>query len=225
MSAVSGRRRTILGLAAGVAVCAAVALVVLLPDDPRDETVTGDEAATAFVEAWAASKWGTYHVESTFRREMADGSELVDGVVLSQDPPDFVRLQFGGVDARIDDKPVLCPADPDGEGTMLCTKGETETTYEELVEAELGRWDNYFFEGDLPLYSVHTSGDGCFDLSLTIVYPEPPYGNAARFCFDEATGAMVFARVERDEGTDTTEAVEIRAQVRAADLALPGLRE
>lgn len=215
----------VLGLAAGAAVCVAIAVTVVLLDSPGEQTITGDQAAMAFVDDWEASKWGTYHVESTFRREMADGSELVDGVVLSQDPPDFVRLQFGGVDARIDDKPVLCPSDPDGAGTMQCTKGETETTYEELVAAEVARWDDYFFEGDFPLYAVETTGDGCFDLTLTIVYLEPPYGNAARFCFDEATGAMVFARVERDEGTDTTEAVEIRSQVRSADLALPGLRE
>ncbi len=206
------------------AIVAAVAVVVVLSDDD-DQTLRGDEAASTFVESWEASKWGTYHVESTFRREMADGSELVDGVVLTQDPPDFIRIQFGGVDARIDDKPVLCPGDPERAGTMECVKGETETTYGELVEAEVGRWDNYFFEGSFPLYAVEAEGNGCFDLSLTIAYPEPPYGNAARFCFDDATGAMIFARIERDEGTDTTEAVEVRAQVRAADLVLPGLRE
>jgi hypothetical protein len=67
---------------------------------------------------------------------------------------------------------------------------------------------------------VVADGD-CFELSQVRPLPAPPYGTAARFCFDDETGAITYIRVERDEATDVTEATSVRAEVRDSDLRPP----
>ena len=56
---------------------------------------------------------------------------------------------------------------------------------------------------------------------LSHLYPSPPYGDRARFCFDRATGAPTRREIHRREGTDVQEAVEVRGVVVAADFRLP----
>jgi hypothetical protein len=196
-----------------------VAVLVMSGWESEPDPITGDEAEAMFVAAWERSERGTYYVESTFLRVMADGRELESPVEVVRRPPDYLRFQFGGVDGRLGGRPVVCTSDPDG--VVACDLARTPPVpHDDLVDEVMSRWEGYF-EGDVPLYRVSTEGDGCFDLRLARFELEPPYGTYARFCFDEATGAVTETEIRREEGTDFVEAVQVRAQVSDADFQLP----
>ena len=219
-STLVARRFRTLGWATtgGVVAGAALGLLVIVSWDIEPETVSGDAAAADFVAAWDRSLRGTYYVASEFHRTTPNGN--LDSVhELARRPPDVVRRQFGGLAGRIGDHPIMCSTDPDEQ--VSCIRGDVELDpYEESVEDEVARWDDYF-DGQVPLYRVETRGDGCFDLTLTQMFPAPPYGRYARFCFDDATGAIVYSEIRKDEGTDVQEAIEVRSAVTDADFALP----
>lgn len=212
------RRRTVMLAAAG-GVLSGLALTAVMASNwrPEPEPVTGDPAEEAFVAAWERSRLGTFYVASEFHRTTPNG-ELESVHEVAQRPPDVVRREFGGIEGRIGNRSISCTLDPDDR--ERCTQGGADLPpYDEEVAEEVARWDNYFV-GSVPLYRVEMHEDGCFDLSLTRLSPSPPYGNWARFCFDDATGAMVYAEVHRDEGTDLLEAIEVRSSVSDADLAI-----
>lgn len=216
---VSRRRRTLGWATAGGVVCgAALSLLVIVTWDVEPETISGDAAVADFVSSWERSLRGTYYVASEFHRTTPNGK--LDSVhELAQRPPDIVRRQFGGLAGRIGDHPIICNADP--EEQVSCVRGDVQLDpYDQTVEDEVARWDDYF-EGAVPLYRVETEGDGCFDLTLAQLFPSPPYGRYARFCFDDATGAIVYSEIRKDEGTDVQQAVEVRSTVTDADFALP----
>jgi hypothetical protein len=214
---VSRHRLPVLAAAGGVIAGLALTALIVADWGPEPETVTGEAAEQAFVAAWERSRLGTYYVAREIRRTTPSG-ELESVHELAQRPPDVMRRQFGAVDGRIGNRPITCTVDP--EDQERCAQGSGELpSYEDEVAEEIARWDNYFV-GTVPLYWVEMRADGCFDLRLTRLSPSPPYGNWSRFCFDEATGAMVYAEIHRDEGTDLLEAVEVRAQVSDADFAV-----
>lgn len=69
------------------------------------------------------------------------------------------------------------------------------------------------------LYRVGVAPEaGCFELFQKILYPDPPYGSYATFCFDPDTGAMT--KLERHLANDVVEtlkAVRVVTQVGPAD--------
>jgi hypothetical protein len=196
------------------------AVSVVLVSGWRSEPVVteGPEAAEAFVDAWARSRLETYYVRSEVQRTTPNG-ELASELEVAQRPPDVVRRQYGGLWGRQGDRTVSCTVD-DREVATCGPGDETLPPYEDEVAEEVSRWAAYV-EGDHPLYRVSTTGDGCFDLRLTRLYPEAPYGTDTQFCFDPATGAMISSRIVREEGTDVMTAVEVRAEVTDADFVLP----
>jgi hypothetical protein len=203
---------------AGAVVGVAVAAVIVTGwDDARPPD--HEEAAAAFLAAWERSATGTYVVRSDFHRETALGGRLDEVVEVTQRPPDVLVRQHGGISGRVDDERVSCRADPAGE--VSCEPAApVQESYADGVARQLAEWRSYL-EGDPhPLYRVRGGDDGCFDLRLTRADPLPPYGRAATFCFDDSSGALRYERIERDEGTDVTEAVEIRTVVRDGDFAL-----
>jgi hypothetical protein len=209
-----------LGLGAGV-----TAAIIWAGDDDEpalDPVAEHEEAAGAFLMAWHRSRSGTFVVRSDFHRETARGGELDSEVLLVQRPPDYLLHQFGGVEGRLDDRVVGCDPDPDGQAVCRPTGDELETSYDDKVADEVATFVSYFAGEDHPLYRVRRADAGCFDLTLTGLQASPPYGEKARFCFDDATGALTYVRIERPEGTDVTEAVEIRTDVRDDDFQLTG---
>jgi hypothetical protein len=206
------------GTTGGVVAGAAMALLVVTTWEVPEDTIGGDEAAARFVAAWERSMRETYYVASEFRRTTPNG-ELEGIHEIAQRPPDQVIRQFGGLNGRIGDHPILCTSDP--EERVSCVRGDVELEpYDQTVDDAVVQWGHYF-EGEPPLYRVQTAGDGCYDLRLVQVFPSPPYGRNARFCFDDATGAIVYSEVRKDEGTDVRSAVEVRSAVSAGDFALP----
>jgi hypothetical protein len=196
-----------------------VVVSALLVTAWRDEPVVtdGPEAASAFLDAWERSRLETYYVRSEVMRTTPNG-ELESELEVAQRPPDVVRRQYGGLWGRQGDRTISCAVDP--KGGAPCGPGEeTRPPYEEEVADEVARLEAYVV-GSHPLYRVTTTGDGCFDLVLTQLFPDPSYGTDARFCFDDETGAMISNRIVREEGTEVMEAVEVRAEVDERDLAL-----
>ena len=79
----------------------------------------------------------------------------------------------------------------------------------------------HLVSGDHPAYTVTRADAGCFELTLGYVYPSPPYGLSARFCFDAATGAPMQVRVDQGEGVvDDTVTTSVRTDVGPADLVV-----
>lgn len=207
----------------GAALCVPVALVDPAPDDttaPVPIPAVDPRAADAFLDAWRESRTGTWRVEATFTRELADGRSLRAAVVTVQRPPDRLEVGLGSVEGRRDGERFACSAADDGE--LRCRAAETTLTYEEEVEREIGRLAALVREraDRLALYTVAHRGS-CFDLRLRFSYPAAPYGDEAMFCFDDETGALTRTEIRRPEGVDRTVADEVDAVVSAEDLRSP----
>ncbi len=177
-----------------------------------------------FVDAWEQSRRGTFVMSAEFVRTTTDGRELRSTVEWVQRPPDRLIVQFGSASGELDGRPVGCTTD--GGGFYRCGEGEPGAAdFDEALAAELAVLRTYV-EGDAPLYRVTEDSRAiehraCFDLELDRPIVSPPYGERARFCFDDDTGAPIFLRVERVEATDVTEATDVRAEVTDGDLEPP----
>lgn len=222
------------GVAAGALVAGALIALGVLDDEPGGPAVPTDETggagdraadeggpraedADAFLAAFERSRLGTFVVESTLERTFPGGTGFTAETSVAQDPPDRLERSLGSVTARLGDDVTLCRITETGR--YRCTAGRAERSYRDLVDDEVEALATYL-GGDLPLYSVTADGD-CFDLAQMRPLPAPPYGTAARFCFDDETGALVLLRIERDEAVDVTEATSVTGEVRAGDLRPP----
>lgn len=173
------------------------------------------EAADAFVEAWERSRNGTFVTISEIDRTTAAGGELGLTLVVAQRPPDVVRAGGGSVTGTVEGLRLGCDTDPDGE--LLCLGTEVAgRDHDARVAREIEILRTYV-DGDRPLYRVTDDGD-CFALRLALPLPSPPYGTAARFCFDPETGAHADMRIERAEGTDVVTLVQVSGTVTDDDL-------
>lgn len=222
------------GLVAGALAAGAVVASGVLDGGDGGSDAGGEDAtavaeqraadAVAFVEAYERSRTGTYVVASVFERTFPDGNGFTSSAAIAQRPPDRVERRLGSVTARVDGRVVLCSTT--GEGRYRCQSGRSRRSYRTIVEREVDTLRGYV-EGDVPLYAVDADeagspeGQDCFDLEQVRSLPAPPYGTAARFCFDDETGALVLLRLERDEATDVTTAMSVRATVRDRDVEPP----
>ena len=186
-------------------------------DQADGEVAQRAEDAEAFLAAYERSRLGTFVVESTLERTFPGGTSFSAETSVAQDPPDRLERSLGSVTARRGSEVTLCRVTE--AGRYRCTTGRAERSYRGLVADEVEALASYL-EGALPLYSVTANGD-CFDLAQVRPLPAPPYGTAARFCFDEETGALTLLRIERDEAVDVTEATAVTGDVRAGDLRPP----
>jgi len=219
------RRLALAGAIAGL-VLVVVGLAVFRDADddnghPKDTTTTSfpasRAAAESFVDAWRRSLTGTYLLATRFEREIDGEVRFESEGVTVQRPPDRVVTGGGNVDARLGGRRIACATDPDG--TLRC-RDAPAADYEDFVAEGVDRVADLVL-GPRPLYAVALRGDDCFRLRLRFVFAAPPYGEAARFCFDAETGALVELAVGHAEAIDRTEAVELRARVTDADLELP----
>jgi hypothetical protein len=206
--------RLIVAVALAALAGAAVAAFAL---QPSRGPLRGEAAADAFLGAWARSRRGTYAVESTFERELPDGRRLLAETHLVQRPPERLSVGFGTAEGTLDGHVVRCSTAPDGG--YQCVEGPVARDYDAAVDDELDRLRPYVL-GSPALYAVERDPSGCFRLRLALRYPSPPYGDAARFCFDEDSGAPTLTEIVRPEATDRTRATVVRP-VRDADLQLP----
>jgi len=200
-------------LAAGVA-----AFVIGTPAS----SLRGEPAARALLDTWRESRNAIFVVDSDFTRTVADGQQLKDHTRTVQRPPgDRLTFGFGSASGRLNGHIYRCASTSDA--TSTCLQSTLAPDYASEVDGEISTLAGYV-EGDRPLYSVTAFSDGpgpCFRLDLAIDIPSPPYGRHALFCFDRDTRAPSLTVIERDEGTDRTQATSIRGTVTDADLAVP----
>lgn len=213
----------VVGLGVGLLVGAALGWVTSRSDDddPDAEVATTTtapetaEAAAELVEAWERSRTATYLSGSLLERTTSEGFTVEIPIVVAQRPPDRVVSTGTSVQGVVDGETWVC--DEQLDGLLRCSSTPSAEDAAAEVAAEIERLRGYF-DGDLPVYRVSRSGE-CFDLRLTRAMQAPPYGQRARFCFDEASGAPSLQRVERAEGTDEVTLVSVRTDVTAEDVA------
>lgn len=194
------------------AVAVGVALAVLVARLDRPDPPPAPEA---FLAAWRRSLTGTYVAQQVVERRLVSGRTFSSEVTIAQRPPDRIRSDSGGTAGRVDGRRFGCV--PDGG----CRFGGDAAPYANDVGEELDLLRT-MVDSATPLYRVERGDDdGCFVLVLQARILAPPYGEDATFCFDAATGALRRSVVHRAEATDTTTTVDLRADVRPSDLALP----
>jgi hypothetical protein len=179
------------------------------------------DASAEFLAAWERARRATFVLEGEFSRTKPGGDTLRSGRIEVQRPPDHLIKQFGGTTGELEGRTIVCSPDPGGR--QLCgAKGPVATPFEERLARELDNLRSYF-DPVRPLYFVRADGKACFRLLQAVVYPDPPYGLRARFCFDEATGAMRSVEREFESGiVERMEATSLRAEVTQADLEPDG---
>ena len=173
------------------------------------------EAAAELVEAWERSRTATYLTGSLLERTTATAAVLELPLIVAQRPPERVVSTGTSVEGSVDGLRQIC--DEQLDGVVRCQVAGPAADYDATVAAEVDTLRSYF-EGELPVYRVAREGH-CFLLRLTRAIQAPPYGQRARFCFDEASGAPSLQRIERDEGTDVVTLVSVRTDVTDEDLA------
>ena len=208
-----------LGGIAGAVVGSLVAVALVLGGglDDRVTKAPGADASAEFLAAYQRSLKGTYAVKATFTRQLDSGATLSSNALVAQRPPDSIRRQFGGITGTIQGHVVSCSTEVDG--TFHCSPAADAPSFEETVQQSVETMTSYFTDTP-PLYRAVRYGDDCFELIQNRPSALLPYGSQARFCFDEATGAIRLL-IERKEGAiDTFEATDIRGSVTATDFSL-----
>ena len=212
------RRGLILGWVL-VGLWAAALLAVTITTDDGDLR-PGDRgqdrrAAAAFVAAWERSLESTFLRTATFeRRSEATGAVISSEDLVAQRPPRRVHRQLGGVEGRDDQRPIVCGGGVDDEtgAPQSCSFGPASLpTYDADVDTTVDALRTQV-EGPSPVYAVTDAGDGCYELAQQRAEPRASFGQSARFCFDEETGAPTNSRVEYAGGI-----VEVLAVTRLVD--------
>jgi hypothetical protein len=181
---------------------------------PLDTIYPPDQAGNAaqFLAAWERSRRATFVAEYRFERTLPGGETVESTRVVVQDPPRRLVRQGSSTTTTDDERSLSC--EPVGTDTV-CTE-HPGVDYDETVAEELAAWRTAIV-GDAPAYAVQVPQPGCFDLQRAVDLAAPPYGEATRVCFDDATGAIRSRQITRASGSDTETAVRITATVTDAD--------
>ncbi|MCX7620836.1 MAG: hypothetical protein N2037_08355 [Acidimicrobiales bacterium] len=216
-----GIRRTsmigaIAGLISGTLITAALVATghLRLPDREHQR-----DASAEFLLAWERARRATFVLEGEFSRTKPGGDTLRAPRFEVQRPPDHLIKQFGGITGVLNGRTISCSQSPRGQ--MVCgADGPEATPFDERLERELTNLRSYF-DPARPLYAVRPDGKHCFRLQQIAIYPDPPYGLLARFCFDEATGALRGVERHFESGmVERMEAVSLRSEVTQSDFDL-----
>lgn len=183
---------------------------------PTDTGVPAEQQsnARAFLAAWQRYRQATFVTELTLDRRLNDGQTLSTTRIMVQQPPRRVVRQLNSVSTLGDAGEVSCDK---VEDQTVCTPGNGQT-YDASVQSELVAWATAF-AGSAPAYFIDVAEPGCYELNLARALAAPPYGAFARFCFDDATGALRARQVVRETGTDTEQATRISVTITDADWA------
>ena len=187
--------------------------------DPSTASLPPQQVANAvgFLNAWDRFRNGTFVVDLRFERTVTGKDEpLVSAGILVQQPPRRIVRAFGNESSVFADGAQTCELG--AESTSLCTAARQTEPYDVQVAQELSILSQYF-SGDTPLYRVEAPSAGCFRLFLYRAMPLPPYGDAAQFCFDPATGAMSLFETTTASGSDRSIAQRITPTVTDADFS------
>lgn len=208
---------------AGIVV--AGALVAVLPSGDAPSAPAAEEgvrpsadAAARFTAAFERSRRAELVVESIYTRTFNDGRELsYDRRIVQRPPDDLLVFGAGSASGRLDGRIVRCTVGDDGPS---CIQGAAAPDFDDQVADEVDHLAE-LLDG---VYSVADDGAGCWVLTLELTaLPDPPYGGAARFCFDDASGALAHLEERHADRVEVTDAHSIRTTVTDADLAIDRL--
>jgi hypothetical protein len=216
----SGRRRA--ALVVGVAVVVVLALVGgliwLLGRDDGDGTVSGPDAADAFVDVYTRSLDATYRIEGQLTRTLEDGRTLQSGYHSVQRPPDRIQRALGSTSGEIGGRTVNCSTS-DG-GSYTCAAAGDAKPWPEQRQEILDALEVYV-RGDDPVYEVTREESGCFDLVRRRTEEDASFGQRARLCFDDHYAGYRRLEVHHDGGAvDVMLADLVTDQVSDADFDL-----
>jgi hypothetical protein len=193
-------------------------LVLVLPRD-GDGAVPPPADPAGFLAAYERSRAAELLVDLTFTRTFNDGRVLAYETRVVQRPPDDVLVVgAGSATGRLRGRTVRCNAVAAGSPPD-CIDGGDAPPYAEVVAREVEALGVLLEEA----YEVEQDDAGCWILTLVAAVPTAPYGGAARFCFDEASGALEHLEVRRPEAVEVSEAVSIVSEVTDADLRVASL--
>jgi hypothetical protein len=189
-----------------------VVLVLLLPGE-ESRPASGPDVAAGFLQAYERSRTAELYVTSNYTRTFNDGRDLSYEIRTIQRPPDDVMVVgAGSASGRLGGRIVRCNV---GTGeTPDCVDGGEAPPYDDVVAAEVDNLQTLLDE----VYGIERDDAGCYILTLDVLIANPPYGGAARWCFDEASGALQRLEERHSLTVEVTEAVEIRTEVTDADL-------
>ena len=187
---VFGSRSAVLGGVAGAVVGSVVALALVLGGalDGRVTRAPGADVSAEFLAAYQRSLEGTYVVLADFTRRLDSGATLTSSAMVAQRPPDVdppaVRRPLGhdpavsrGLHHRggrhLPLQPGCRRAPLRGDGADL--GGDDDLLLHRHARRSIGPC---------------ATGADCFELIQNRPSAVLPYGSQARFCFDEATGAV-----------------------------------
>lgn len=211
------RVHTVGAALAGVAV-GAIAAVGLVVSGTLSRPGGAAGAVEELLAAYRRSREGTYVVEATFTRTLADGRSLSSAALVVQRPPDSLRRQLGSLTGTLQGRSLNCSVT--SQGRLKCAPHGEAGDWREQVDRDVEVLRTYF-DPPSPLYRVRRDGEGCFVLEQERPYPDPTYGVRARMCFDDATGAMTDLELVRETGaSDRFQAVAVRDEVTDADLRI-----
>jgi hypothetical protein len=183
-------------------------------EEPTDAPAESAAAAIAFLATWRESRLGTWVVDAHFVRRTPTGRELTTTVHTAQRPPDRLVVGLGAVDARRGGRRLACA--PAADEALVCRDGGPAPAHAAEVDAELRTLAGYV--SPTGFYAVAEEPGRCFRLRLRAAMLSPPYGQLARFCFDQETWAPVRSEIERFEAIDRTVAFRVSARPTDADL-------
>jgi hypothetical protein len=177
---------------------------------PAAEAAAAEQAEgrEAFLAAWRRYREATYRAELVFVRVAPDGRELRSTSTYTQQPP---RRAIRSADAlQLDAGPesLTCST---VNGAFVCAPGPA-IDYAGSVDEELRVWRTAL-DGESPWYRITRPVEQCYELTLTRVLVDAPYGDTARFCFDADTGALAKRQIVRTSATDTEEALSVTTKI------------
>ncbi|MGH9042101.1 MAG: hypothetical protein ACRDZ3_17925 [Acidimicrobiia bacterium] len=208
--------------------------VAELGTGPAEPTATPAATATApavaepvlrqeFLDAYEESRRATWLITYDFTRRLLNGSNLDLDVTELNRPPDHLIAGLGGLQGRIGGREVTCEV---VESETRCGPEGPAVSFETVLADQLSELADVL-QPPAKWYAVEAGGDRdvageaarCFTLRRVAAVFSPPYGERAEFCFAASDGAPLLNRIERREGTDQRQAIEVSRQVSDADLA------
>jgi hypothetical protein len=179
--------------------------------------VAHDEAAAEnLVVAWDRWRTATFVSSGTWTRTLDSSDSPLSGeAYTAQRPPRRLVLRLGAIIERVDGTLVSCDDPTEPVIVPGCSEFSGGASYEDRLHRENSLVLGYVI-GDTRLYDVDHV-DECFQVELIANATRSPWGRAARFCFDEETGALASSRVRRESAVDELITFSIRSEVTDAD--------
>lgn len=238
MATTRGVLLALAGVVAGVVVVLGVAaLLGVVGGDDEERAADGEpaaieltfpavdhdeQAAQDLVLAWERWRTATFAATGVWSRTLDGSDEPLQGDVTTvQDPPRRRVVRLGAVIEEIDDTLAQCDAPADELIVPDCTEVAVGRTYDERVAQEMTLVLAYVY-GPERVYDVAgdpdaPAGQECYRVELVPAALRSPWGRAARFCFDEASGALASSVVRRQSAIDREVTSTITTEVTDAD--------